>query len=129
VVNVFDGDTLLVESRGRQYKIRVLGINTPEVDGPYRKAEPFGKEASARTKELAMGKKITLEYGGQDKADKFGRLLAYVTLPDGQDLGRILISEGLAEAFHHAQYSRKRLYHDLEAKAKLSRLGMWKEKP
>jgi micrococcal nuclease len=125
VVHVFDGDTLVVESRGRRYKIRILGIDTPEVRGPYTREQPFGKQASARTKELATGKKVTLEYGGDALKDKYGRLLAYVTLPDGADLGRILISEGLAEAFHHAEYSRKRLYHELESKAKQARLGIW----
>ena len=123
--HVFDGDTLLVESGGARYKVRILGINTPEVDGPYRKAEPYGKEASIRTKALVEGKYISLEYDSGRKKDKYGRLLAYVRLPDGVDLGRLLISEGLAEAFHTTRYSRKTLYHRIEQEARQARLGIW----
>ncbi|MDH4183655.1 MAG: thermonuclease family protein [Nitrospinota bacterium] len=125
VLKVFDGDTLLVESQEKRYKVRLLGIDTPEVDGPYTKAEPFGKAASQRTAQLALGRTVKLEYGGDSAWDRFGRLLAYVTLPDGTDLNRLLIQEGLAEAFHSTQYTRKALYHQEQAKAKQARRGIW----
>jgi len=125
VVYVFDGDTLKVESGGRSFKVRVLGIDTPEVGGPYTRIEPFGRMASDRTKALALGKRVRLEYGSKRYKDRFGRLLAYVTLPDGRDLGRLLITEGLAEAFRSTRYGRKKLYHQLEAQARKARLGIW----
>jgi len=125
VTYVFDGDTMKVESGGIFFKVRVLGIDTPEVSGPYTRAEPFGRMASERTKALALGKRVGLEYDSKKQKDKHGRLLAYVTLPDGRDLGRLLISEGLAEAFHSTRYGRKTLYHNLESQARKARLGIW----
>ncbi len=128
VVYVYDGDTIQALLGGRKYKVRLLGIDTPETDGPYTKAEPLGEEAKARTKRLALGKKVTLEFGADSLRDKYNRLLAYVTLPDGRCLNQILIQEGLAEAFHRGAYTRKKLYHKLEAEARKHRLGIWKYK-
>ena len=128
VEKVFDGDTILVESGGRNYKVRLLGVDTPEVDGPYTRQEPFGPQASAMTKSLALGKRVKLVYGGKDIMDKHGRLLAYVILPDGRDLNMILIREGLAEAFHSTKYTNKKLYHKLEKEAREAGKGLWRQK-
>jgi len=126
VTYVYDGDTIQTLLGGRKYKVRLLGIDTPETDGPYTKAEPLGEKAKARTKQLALGKKVTLEFGADSLRDKYNRLLAHVTLPDGRCLNQLLIQEGLAEAFHRGSYTRKKLYHKLEAEARKHRLGVWK---
>lgn len=125
VTHVFDGDTLKVKSAGKSYKVRVLGIDTPETKGPYTRQEPFGPQASARTRILALGKTVRLDYDSTKHKDRFGRLLAYVTLPDGRDLGGLLISEGLAEAFHSTSYGRKKIYHQLQEQARAARRGIW----
>jgi micrococcal nuclease len=98
VVEVIDGDTILVNIRDNQglnipssVKIRMLCIDTPEST---KKVQPFGPEASNFVKELLQGKEITLEI---DKTlyDPYGRLLAHVFLGE-QSVQEILLSEGLA---------------------------------
>lgn len=71
VKRVIDGDTF-VTTDGR--KIRMIGINTPEV------GRPFKKDAADALKELIWGAEVTLEYDGP-KAKAIGRYkrtLAYV---------------------------------------------------
>lgn len=125
VERVYDGDTLLVNA-GVKLKVRVLGIDTPEKDGPYTKAEPFGAEATARMKSLAEGRVVTLDYAGEETHDKYGRSLAYVILPGGESAGELLLAEGLAEVFRMARHPLKARYGELQARARAACLGMWR---
>jgi micrococcal nuclease len=90
VTRVVDGDTL---DLGHE-RVRVLGIDTPERD------ECGYAPASRATAELALGRMIQLEADATQAArDRFGRTLAYVRLPDGRDLGEVLLRRGLARTF------------------------------
>ena len=90
VAHVVDGDTLDV---GRE-RVRVLGIDAPERD------ECGYAAASGATAELALGRVIHLEVDDTQAArDRFGRTVAYVRLPDGRDLGEVLLRRGLARTF------------------------------
>ncbi|MBI4665599.1 MAG: thermonuclease family protein [Nitrospinae bacterium] len=129
VTRVVDGDTMVVMLKGMERKVRLLGVDTPEKDGPYTRAEPMNREASMRAAELAQGQAVTLTYGGATLTDKYDRLLAYVTLPDGRVLNEILIQEGLAEAIHKFKYTEKAKYHLLEARAKSACAGLWRYRP
>ena len=80
LVNVIDGDTLLVvDKEGYQYKVRLIGIDTPEsVNRDVSKNNQYGDMASDHTKELLKDYgTISLEYDELQK-DIYGRLLAYV---------------------------------------------------
>jgi micrococcal nuclease len=78
VVNVVDGDTIVVEFAGRTEKVRVLGADTPETLDPRKPVQCYGPEASAHTKQrLAPGTRVALETDAEAR-DKYGRLLAYV---------------------------------------------------
>src|SRR4051812_25037158 len=50
VLRVIDGDTIVVEIEGKQVKVRLIGVDTPETVHPTKKVEYFGREASAFTK-------------------------------------------------------------------------------
>ena len=128
VIHVIDGDTIVVMLNGSKQKVRLLGMNTPEKDGPYTKAEPMNETATRRTKELSERKTVTLVFGVKDRIDKYGRLLAYVVLPDGRALNEILIIEGLAVVYRRFEYSEKRRYIAMEAQAKAACKGIWKLK-
>src|SRR3712207_834205 len=90
VVKVVDGDTLDVKNKeGITERLRLIGINTPETVDPRKPVECFGKEASNRAKTLLHGGTVTLEFDPtQDTRDKYGRLLAYVILPDGTNYNK-----------------------------------------
>lgn len=128
VMRTVDGDTIVVMLNGSKQKVRLQGVNTPEKDGPYTKAQPMNETATRRTKELTENKTVTLVSDKKDETDKYGRLLAYVVLPDGRVLNEILIKEGLAEVYRKFHYSEKGRYLILEAEAKATCKGIWKRK-
>ena len=83
VDRVVDGDTIDVAIDGGVASIRMIGVNTPEVVDPRKPVQCFGLEASARAHELLDNAQVRLELDPtQDTYDKYGRVLAYVFLPD-----------------------------------------------
>ena len=91
VTKVTDGDTIHLDGLG---SVRLIGIDTPEV---YGETECFGREASAFAKRLLpLGTRVRYRVGVDDR-DRYGRLLAYVWLPDGRMLNRVMIDEGYAQ--------------------------------
>ncbi len=128
LVKVFDADTILVQlTGGKHERVRLLGVDAPEVKG-YREAEPGGEEARARARELLGSGPVRLETDATaDDRDGYGRLLRYVRLPDGRDLGRTLIEEGYARAYRRFTYGRKKEYLSHESKAHEERRGLWAE--
>jgi micrococcal nuclease len=78
VAPVIDGDTVQL-SNGEE--VRLIGVDTPETEHPHKPVQPFGKEASAFTKQLVEGKEVRLEFDVQWR-DKYRRLMAYVYIRD-----------------------------------------------
>lgn len=72
VVQVSDGDTIVVEVDGKQERVRLIGVDAPE-----KAQRPWGPRATAFTKSLVLGKTVRLELDVQER-DKYGRLLSYV---------------------------------------------------
>ncbi|MGI9862839.1 thermonuclease family protein [Moorella naiadis] len=81
VTSVSDGDTVHVNLNGRDERVRMIGINCPEISHPDLgiKEKPYGREAKAYTERQLTGKKVWLEFDAQER-DKYCRLLAYVWL-------------------------------------------------
>lgn len=92
VVSVVDGDTIKVE--GGEI-VRYIGMDTPETVDPRMPIECFGKEASAKNKELVQGKLIELEKDVSER-DRFGRLLRYIWIGDVL-INEVLVREGYAQ--------------------------------
>jgi micrococcal nuclease len=94
VTRVVDGDTIdispSVEGRSR---VRLIGMDTPEV---YFGTQPYGPEASTFAKRELDEERVSLELDVQ-KIDPYGRLLAYVYLPDGRMFNETLLEEGYAQ--------------------------------
>lgn len=89
---VYDGDTVkLVDGR----KIRLLGINTPEVEGRNKNAEAGGEEAKRWLIHALKGKRIRLVLDREQK-DKYGRTLAHLFTEDGLHINLELVRLGLA---------------------------------
>ena len=97
VTKVYDGDTITVDiDMGcdvmiKGEKIRLFGINTPEMRGEDKIA---GKAARDFLREKILGKTITLKTI-KDKTGKYGRLLGIIYMDD-VDLNQLLITEGHA---------------------------------
>jgi micrococcal nuclease len=129
VTKVTDGDTIHIEMDGRDEVVRFIGINTPETVDPRRTVQCFGKEASARMKELASGKIVRLEYDeSQNTRDAYDRILAYVYLEDGQMLNRKMIAEGYAYEYTYLKpYKYQKEFRQLQTLARTSARGLWAE--
>jgi micrococcal nuclease len=128
VVKVVDGDTLdidIPDSRYKTTRIRLWGVDTPEIGKAKSAAMYFGPEAAEFTGKTTLGKAVTIYLDSQKTRGKYGRLLAYVQLPDGSFLNETLLSEGLAYAdlrFSHGFYYK---YIQLEAAARSCKKSLW----
>jgi micrococcal nuclease len=128
VVKVVDGDTIDVEIGGVRDKIRVIGINTPEVVDPRRPVQCFGKEASNFAKQILSGKTVQLESDPtQADRDKYKRLLRFVFLNDGAvDYGKLAIQEGYANEYtYDTPYKYQSEYKKAEREARNAKKGLW----
>ena len=131
VVEVIDGDTIRAEIGDKIEIVRLLGINTPEVENPYRHQECFGPEASEETKKLLTGKRVyLLPDPASPNRGKYNRLLRYIFLPNGEFINADLVKNGYAfEYIYHRQSIQFEEYFNfLEQKAKQKRLGLWSNK-
>lgn len=139
VIRIIDGDTLRVAfPDGSQETVRILGIDTPEktVDGndPGKFDDVcdagilalWGEEASQYTTGRLDGPDITI---ATDRAagtrDRYGRILAYITLPDGSDLGEELVEQGLARVYTPESFARKGRYLSVQQQAVQAGRGIW----
>lgn len=95
VKKVVDGDTVILHGG---VKVRLIGINTPELSRDGRAEEPLAIAARIHlTKLVGAGRKLRLQQG-QDEYDRYGRMLAYLFLPDGRSVEAALLAAGLG---HH----------------------------
>lgn len=85
VERVIDGDSVILVGGA---EVRYIGVNCPALD------EPMGLKAMALNKKLVEGKEVVLEF--EDKqTDRFGRLLAYIFVFEGEDKKRKFVNEEL----------------------------------
>ncbi len=125
VVRVVDGDTIEVEIEGETYKVRYIGIDTPETVDPRRPVGCFGEEASAANKALVEGLIVGLE-GDVSDTDTFGRLLRYVWLDSQEMVNALLVRDGYAQATAYPPDVRYQEFFDgLEAAARSAERGLW----
>ena len=92
VVNMVDGDTIDVLVEGQEFRVRYIGVNTPETVHPTKGEEPYGKEASDFNRQLVLGQTVYLEKD-MSETDRFGRLLRYVWLEEGRMVNADLVAQ------------------------------------
>lgn len=123
VATVLDGDTLVLTD-GR--RVRLLGIDAPEVAHHNLPGEPLGEEARLFLKAHAEGKQVQLRYDLQHE-DRYHRVLAHVFLDDAQNLNALLLHKGLAYArFEWPNLQNADRYYDIESMARSQSRGIWK---
>jgi micrococcal nuclease len=118
VTRVIDGDTIIIEG---DYRIRYLGIDTPEV---YPQPEAYGAEAWQANRQLVEGEEVRLEKD-MSETDKYGRLLRYV-YADDVFVNAELVRLGLAEAKAYPPDTKYQDYfEELESEARKAGRGIW----
>lgn len=122
---VVDGDTLDVSHVGR---VRLLGIDAPEMGGKFDSPAPFAQEARALLATLVGGRYVSLETDG-DPYDKYGRRLAYVFRDDGLLVNAEMLRAGLARISARHPIRRLSALRAAERAAKVARRGIWGARP
>ena len=122
IAYVYDGDTVRLED-GR--KVRLLDINTPEIETERKRGEPGGEEAKRQLERLLRDQPVRLEYD-VERHDKYGRTLANLFRRDGLHVNERMVALGWAIANLHPPNLK---YADaiLEAQtaAEKARRGIW----
>ncbi len=124
VTRVVDGDTIHVEIAGKDYRLRYIGMDTPETVDARRPVGCYGAEASERNRQLVEGRTVGLEKDVSE-TDSFGRLLRYVWVED-QMVNEALVEEGYALAATYppdVRYSG--VFASLQAQAREGKRGLW----
>ena len=124
VVFVIDGDTVILANHER---VRLIGIDAPEIKSKYHRGEFFGKESAQYLKARIEGKDVVLKSGAEPR-DKYGRRLAYIYLGDGTSIDEELVRLGYASVFRKFPFPEREQFLKLEAEAKEKKLGMWGKK-
>ena len=113
VVVVHDGDTVSVRTARGLVRVRLVGIDCPEL------AQRHGQEAKAFTERLVIGREVRVETDGVDQYERvLGRLFV-----DGTDVNAALVRQGMAWRYERGPADRVLV--DAERAAKAARAGLW----
>ena len=124
VTRVVDGDTIHVLIDGMEYRLRYIGIDTPETKHPTLGVEPFGPEATQANSELVEGRTVLLEKDVSE-TDRYGRLLRYVYVDDLM-VNEELLRRGLARvATFPPDVKHIDRFLEIQRAAQEAGVGMW----
>lgn len=127
VVRVVDGDTFIINYNGKEERVRLIGVDTPESVHPNEeKNTAFGKKVSNFSKEKLTNKEVQIEFDVSQR-DKYGRLLCYVYV-DGQMYNKLLLEEGLAKvATYPPNIKYVEDFTKIQKEARENKKGMWQD--
>lgn len=115
VVAVVDGDTVKLSTGDT---CRLIGVDTPE------KEQFWSLQATEYTRATARSQTVRLEYDNTLR-DRYGRLLAYLYLPDGRMLNSEIVRQGHGRAYLDYPFRYSEPFARLEQEARTARRGMW----
>ena len=131
VTNVVDGDTIdidIADYQNDHTRIRLWGLDTPEIKNPKTGIMYFGPEASEFTNQKVLDQNVTILLDpSRPNRDKYKRLLAYVQLQDETILNELLVSQGFAYMDFRFDFAYKNKYRQLQALAMSQKRGLWKQ--
>ena len=113
VTAVTDGDTVKIEYENKTIKVRLAGIDTPELK------QEFGLEAKKALEEKVLNKTVYID---GDKKDRYGRLITDLKI-GSRWINKELVEEGYA--WHYKQYSKDQELAESELNAKKEAKGLW----
>ena len=117
VIHVSDGDTITIMMDGEKQKIRLYGIDTPEIN------QSFGTEAKQFLSDQILNKEVEIVI---KDTDRYKRLVAIVYF-NNKSMNEVLLKEGWAwwyEAYAKKEYK----YKELQEEAQKKKRGMWRNK-
>lgn len=136
-----DGDTIVVTLNNKDYKLRLIGVDTPETKHPNKGVEFMGQEAADFTAKELKEKEVWVEKDVSE-TDKYQRLLRYVWLVDPSDITNptyedirdktingILVREGYAKASTYPpDVKYQEYFNKIQQEAEQNKKGLWQDK-
>ena len=115
VVGISDGDTFTVINRDKlQLRVRVYGIDAPE------RGQAFGNRAKQALSSYIAGEEIEIDVQSQEK---WGRFVARVYTPEGEDVALLMLRSGMA--WHYAHFDGTAAYREAQEAARAEKAGLW----
>lgn len=123
VAGVTDGDTIKVRLNGTTERVRVIGIDTPEL----RSQDCYAQQAASKMQSLVQSKRVQLVADStQDDRDRYGRLLRHVRLEDGRSVAELLIAGGYGREYTYDRaYVGQAAHLRAQSAAKAAHRGIW----
>jgi micrococcal nuclease len=124
VTTVVDGDTIHVLLGAGSERVRLIGVDAPEIAHPPQPAECFGEESAAFAERWLEGRSVRMEFD-VERRDRFDRLLAYV-FQGGGLFNERLVAEGFAvERSYPPNLAHQEELRRAETEARQERRGLW----
>lgn len=125
ITRVTDGDTVEISYKGKDYKVRLLDVDTPESVKTNVAVQEYGKEASELTKKMLLNQPVKLVFE-KGIHDRYGRLLAYIVLKDSSLYNASLVRNGYARVEIVSPNSKfSEYFYSLQDKAIKNKTGFW----
>lgn len=123
VLKIYDGDTIQVKGLGLIFKIRLVGIDAPEIGYNGQQSQPFSRKAKTYLTTLLKNKNIRLKSYG---TGGYNRQLAEIFY-NNENINIKMIRAGLAEVYtgRRPKLLDSEHYLNEQAAAKRSGLGIW----
>ncbi len=127
VVRVVDGDTVDVAVEGvpGMTRVRLWGVDTPELGRDGEPAEPYAEKARAYLTKWLQGRRVRLVLEGHQTRGRYGRLLAHLETVSGVWVNQTLLRRGLARTDGRFSHSRMEQYEVAETDAERRGAGLW----
>lgn len=124
VRSVVDGDTVILDDRSQ---VRLVGLQAPKLPlgRPNYPKWPLADEAKEALRALALGRRVTLAFGGR-RSDRYGRHLAHLYRADGLWIQGEMLKRGLARVYSFRD--NRALVPEmlaLEREARVAGRGIW----
>jgi serine/threonine protein kinase len=113
VDGVVDGDDLVIRSKFGHVRVRLFGIDAPEMD------QPYGLAATEFLKKHVLGQRVVVDHAG---ADRYRRVTGHVFL-DGKSISVRLVEEGLA--WQDDRFDASKELDKVQSGARAARRGLW----
>jgi endonuclease YncB( thermonuclease family) len=121
VTHIADGDTITVDIDGERYRVRYIGINTPELDSA---EDDLAQQAKQLNALLVDGQEVEL-YRDTSETDQYDRLLRYVVIDD-TFVNYELVAQGMARAKdYRPDTACSQIFKQAQDQAKTNDLGIW----
>ena len=130
VIKIYDGDTITISDGTHEIRVRLIGIDTPEMNEKNPILKKLAFQAKDYLSSLILNQFIYLQLDHFNEKsmhlDKFGRLLAYVYLfSDNLFVNAQMMRMGFSQEYEKYSFEQLHYFRKLAAQAKAEKLGIW----